>query len=211
LLICFGASPHGRPPPDLPPPRQCRDPPASASHHVPPPRAASCLCLRPAPARCTGGKAVKGEAEVDGATFSWLCLPSGSPLRFHRLHPRNRRAPHRRVETEPELLLEPTKQDLNLHQRYDHSHHGRSALDEVCRFAKVLTPVTAGVCDGNLVIRGEQKGMRKREAWLSQASVQPRKLPSELSAVQASSHHGAPSYTTDGMDCYTNTPPPAKK
>jgi hypothetical protein len=42
---------------------------------------------------CTGGKGVKGEAESDGATFSWLRLRSGSRLRLHhQLHARSRAA-----------------------------------------------------------------------------------------------------------------------
>jgi hypothetical protein len=50
--------------------------------------------LRPATIP-TGGKVVKGEAELDGATFSWRRLPSVSHFRLHhQLHPLSRDAPH---------------------------------------------------------------------------------------------------------------------
>jgi hypothetical protein len=79
-----------------------------------PPRPARRLrpCLLMPTGPYTGGKAVKGEAELDGATFSWLRLPSGSRLRLHhQLHTRSRSGAARlaklRLEPEFELLLEP--------------------------------------------------------------------------------------------------------
>jgi hypothetical protein len=83
-----------------------------APHHHPSRPAFVRRCPAAPPPSAARGKAVRGEAEPDGATFSWLRLPNGSPLRLHhRLHPRSRRAPHRLeglcVEPKLELVLEP--------------------------------------------------------------------------------------------------------
>jgi hypothetical protein len=69
LLICFGASPHGRPPPDLPPPRRLvpRLRPARAPSTPPVPRPAR-LRLTPCPA----------------SSRRVLPLPPASPCTLHR-------------------------------------------------------------------------------------------------------------------------------
>jgi hypothetical protein len=66
----------------IPTPPLCR---ASVRRHPAPPAPGSSVFwpLQCVPAGLHGGQRSKGEAEPDGATFSWLRLPSGSRPRLH--------------------------------------------------------------------------------------------------------------------------------